>query len=390
MSWKKVQVSTPITNELATVISSLSSITNTLSSLFTAITVLLEIAKAFIVGTIEPFVALVDAIITELETLINDLFATGFYMLTVNPFEITNSKGLLDIAQERKRLRDEKDAANAQFKLETKELELQQFDANPSENVDIKSKLAGVEERKALKTSSINNQLAQLDLTRADYGFDSFGIPILTPRNCILEAVNSFDDLGDVNRPIFSNAVEVSAIGFMATAPGLDQFKSIIEEFIKVFEIPDWSLSLYRFNEISSVTVPSVLPDWKSVRLNSFSPMDQVQKTLIGILETVKGFQITADDSLQDLIDIMKARAEHLDKISNDLNDLANAIQKATGVFTLNIPIGVGGTERIKAELRDTFLECQKNQYTIMTMFLGGGPGAAQAVDTLRGLFLGE
>lgn len=389
MTWRKVPVTTPITDEIANVVSSLSSVTATLSALFAAITTLLEIAKAFVVGVIEPFEALVDAIITELETLINDLFATGFYVLTINPFELTNSAGLIKINQQRKLLNDEEDAAIAQYKAEEKQLQIELFQASNAERSVINTKLAAIENKRTLKRNSLNNQRQILELERADYGFDSFGIPILTPSDCIAQAINSFDDLGDAERPILSDAVEVSAIGFMATAPGLDQFKTIIQEFLAVFQIPDWELALFRFNEVSTTTVPSTLPDWKSMRLNSFAPMDQLQRALIGVLETVKGFQVTASGNIQDLIDIMQARSTQLDKVSSDLEALANAIGTATGVFTLNVPIGPGGVTRLKEELKDTFLECQKNNYTIMTVFVGAGPGSAAAVDTLRGLFLG-
>lgn len=390
MAWKNATVNSPIPGALADIVSGTSVVTNTLSTLFSAITTLLEIAQVFVQDTVEPFESLVDAIITQLEQLINDLFGSGLFMLVVNPFELTNSSALIEIAESRRAIRDEEDIANAQYKLEEKQVQKALFNANPAESVALQEQLNSIEARKIAKKATLDARRSILESTRVNAGFDSFGIPILTPRECILRAVDSFDDLGDDQRPQLSDAANVAAIGFMATAPGLDQFKALIEAFLAVFEIPEWRFVLARLNEVSDVsTVVSQKPDWQSVRLNSFSPMDKIQKTLLTVLATVKGFQITANESIQDLIDIMKSRSEQLDKISDDLEDLANAIGTASGLFVLNVPIGSGGVNRLKNELRDPFLECQKNNYTIMVMFVGGGV-TAQPVESLRSLFLGE
>lgn len=413
MSWKKVEVKTPIPEDVAGVITTASDVTSGLADFFASITALLEIAKAFSIATLDPFSLLVTALITELETLINDIFATGFYMITINPLEITNSQAFNGfcsnsmykdgvtcvangsiwtpgIVEQRKILNDEEEAAIKQYDSKYRQYDLELANAkNSTESNKAFEKLATlITSRDALEIT-FQNRRDIIEQERSNYGFDSIGVPILKPRDCINLAIDSLDDLGDSNRPIFSDAVEISAIGFMATSPGFDQFKKLLEDLIAVFAIPDWELALYRFNEIVPNTLPpSTIPDWSSVRLNSFAPMDQLQKQLIGFLETLKGFQLTSTGNLQDLIDIMTARTNQLEKISKDLDDLAKAITTATGVFVLNVPIGVGGVNRLKTELSDAFLECQNNNYTIMTLFVGGGPESAKAVDKLRGLFL--
>src|SRR5271154_5548535 len=53
---------------------------------------------------------------------------------------------------------------------------------------------------------------------------DSLGIPLLTPKQAIQAAINSFNDTCDTNRPQFSQYAEITAFGIMATSPAPEQF----------------------------------------------------------------------------------------------------------------------------------------------------------------------
>lgn len=388
MSWKKETVKTPIPDNVTVILSNTADAAGTLATLFQGITNLLQIVKTFFVNSASPFASLVTNIINELENVINDAFGTGFSILVINPFELTRSGELIRIAEERKRLNAEQDAAIAQSRLEQKSIEVKYFQSTKSEGVKLDQQLVSVRNNEDLKLSSLTNQRALLEQERADLGFDSFGIPILTPKAAIDYAVASFDDLGDLNRPIFSDSANISAIGFMITAPGLDEFMSIIENFNKVFSIPDFEIMLFRLNEISNTSaIASSLPDWKSAKLNSFTPMDELQKVLVGALETLKGFEITAGDSLDDLISVMQDRTDKLNKISNDLNNLINSLQ-TIGVYVLKVPLTTGGVNKVKTELRDVYLECSKNNYTTMALIVGGGADANR-INNLLNLLVG-
>jgi hypothetical protein len=389
MSWHNVKIATPISKELAKVVGSLSTITTTLSTLANALVVLLEVAKTFILSTLEPFVLLVNAIITELENLINNLFSTGFYNLTVNPFELRPGPTLISLAEQRKKLNDDYKILQEKFRSEIISLEKSRYGLGPKDNQIITDKISSVKTRQDAAKVSYDNSISFLGTIRKTVGYNPLGIPVLSPRNAILAAIQSFDDLGDTNRPIFSDSAEVACIGFMATAPSLDQFLAIMRSFLAVFEVPDWRLALTKYEEIQNPSaVASVVPDWHSIKLNSFTPMDLIQKSLIGALNTMKGFKVTAN-SISSLISIMEARAQQLEKLSNDLTSLANAINSATGLFILNVPLQHGGVNLLKSQLRDAYLECQDNEHTILTLFVGGGP-SAKSVDILRGLFLGS
>ncbi len=273
---------------------------------------LLEIAKVFIEGVEDPFGGLLDAIIEELETLINDLFATGFYIVTVNPF-----------------------------------------------------KLEGIRR------------------------FDDFGTPLLTPGDIIDEMVESFDDQGDEARPQFTDA-EMTAIGIIATAPDLAGLLGLIQELIAIFKIPEWELVLEWHQEKADDTqVKSEVPDWESLRLNSFEPFGTLQKDLIALLEAAKGTRIVPDNNIADLIDMLIKKIERLQDILDRIQEiLDNAAGAASGLWVFDYPPTAGGNEAIKAALRDPYLEqCVPNGYSIGTLIVGGGP-SLEPVNALRQLLL--
>jgi hypothetical protein len=391
MSWKKSKLSTPIPEAVGNLASGLSTIVSTVVPIINIVTTLLSIVKVFLTDVVDPFKSLVDAILEELETFINDFFATGFYLLIINPFEIRNVSTAKSIINQQQALMAEERALAEKYQKQEKDLLIAQSnpDISPQQYENYSTQLDQLQTRKINQKALLTNKRALLADQLDQIGVDSFGIPKLSPRQAILAAVESLDDLGDPNRPQFSDNAQVCALGIMATAPGLDQFKALIELLLQVFEIPEWRIALLKFNEVSTTgTTASAFPDWKSVRLNSFTPMDDIQSAILDVIHTVQGYQVVADDCIQDLIDILDQKAALLEELAKRLEDLANALKSATGLFVLNVPIGVGGNSRLKTEFRDSILECAPNDYTIAAIFVGGGP-SLQDVDNLRKLMTG-
>lgn len=218
--------------------------------------------------------------------------------------------------------------------------------------------------------------------------YDSFGFPLMTPKEAILSAVESFDDLGDSQRPQFSNSAQVSAIGLLASAPSPDAFISIVENLTSILQLEDWKLLLKlreRHSDVSSVE--SVLPDWRSLKLNSIEDMRKVQDSNNQIISYARGYAATPDTNIQDLVDVINAKVSKLNQLKSQLDQLTQNLRAATGVFVMNVPMGVGGNERIKQELRDCPLERSTNQYTVLTVIMGGGPSLS-TVDNFRKLVL--
>jgi len=213
--------------------------------------------------------------------------------------------------------------------------------------------------------------------------YDTLGIPVLTVQSAINEAIKSFDDKGDENRPQFSDEANVAAFGILVTAPNLDNFIDLLKRVIQVFYVFDWEFTikkLERYNEENPIS--SVPPDWFKLAISSIGFFKDVKKDIKELKETIKGYLVVADNNLVDLLNVAAFKVNSLQKILTEFEHLLNTITSVSGVYVLRVPITVGGNTKLKAEIHDTFLEgpCVVNQYSTMLLLVGGGP-SAQIVD---------
>lgn len=213
--------------------------------------------------------------------------------------------------------------------------------------------------------------------------YDSVGVPLLTPFEAINLAIKSLDDVGDLNRPIFSNSAEVVGLGFLITAPTLDQFLGLITQMRGILTVSEWELLFNLFDRIKTPADAAAPPDWKSIRLNSFTELKEMQDVLLDLLGTTKGYSVVPDSNVRDLIDIINVKLIQLQNLTKSLNSLASGLKHTTGIYVMNMPVGAGGNTRIKAYLKDCPLMRSTNQYTAIALFIGGGP-SIYVVDTFR------
>lgn len=216
---------------------------------------------------------------------------------------------------------------------------------------------------------------------------DDFGIPLLLPREALQLAIASFDDLADENRPQFSDSAEVAAFGFLANAPSVEGLLDLIKALVAVFSIPDFNLLQRRLQDaIEPPVTPSRYPDWQSLKLNSIDQIRETQEAANKMLENLRGNLTTADDNLVDLINVLTKKVKQAEKIIKDLEDVLDNLSNATaasGLFTLNIPPGVGGNKRLKEEIFDCDLTLINGGYTVVGIFVGGGPTLVP-IDNIR------
>ena len=218
---------------------------------------------------------------------------------------------------------------------------------------------------------------------------DDFGVPVMKPREALSLAIQSFDDLGDPNRPQFTDQATVSAYGFLLTAPTPQGLLQMIEELTAVFAIPDFKVLRERYSEVLTPgVVESRYPDWTNQRLNNIYQLRATQEATSRLLENLRGNSVTANDNLSDLIGMFSRKANVARRLISDLEDtldnLSNALA-ATGIYYLDVPPGVGGNERLKDEIYDCDLALIETNYTAVSIFVGGGPSLGP-VDTVRGL----
>jgi len=217
---------------------------------------------------------------------------------------------------------------------------------------------------------------------------DQFGIPLLTPRQAITAAISSFDDLGDTQRPQFSNNATVCALGLLGTVPSPGQFTSLLNGLNAVLSIPDLNnLSLTIGRRSQPAQPQAVPPNWISFRLNSIPQLASSQTAINNSITTAEGYLLTANNALTQLHNVITAKQNQINQLQTQINQLATDLKAFTGLYTLNVPPSIGGNALIKAALVDCPLELSNNQYTFLILFVGGGPSLT-AVDMLRQMVL--
>jgi hypothetical protein len=378
MAWQKTEITSPIPDAIADALQPVTSLLGAISPLLSTIKAFLQVAKIFLTDFGNIFEGLVDAGITELENVVNDLFGTGAFTLVVTPFtfELSDEQAAAiataydrDVLTARTAYEKTLREINSDFRLTSIERTRRLSNAKFAYN----SALSFANRKKNLgrKTDPLS------------------GFPLLSPADAILASFLSFDDPGDSQRPQFSNAANVSMFGILVTSPTLAGFGDLLEKLLSVFDIPEWRLLLKktkRFREVA--TDPSVVPDWRSFRLNSISTLASIQSELLDLIETLRGYLLSPKDSLVELANIIAEKVTTLLEILDTIQNFINALTKVSGVYFLQVPVGVGGNERLKRALRDPILEdsCFKSNFTALALFAGGGP-SAQPIHTIGSLF---
>lgn len=382
MAWKKTDIIPPIPPPIRQAISGVQTVITGVLPILSTISTALNLVKALLILIADPFAALVNAAITELENTVHDFFGSGFYLLNVTPFNIVVApvdntaalnKYVADLASARVALNKLEDLAKTVSNIEERNLALSS--ARGAYNV-----LLGA----AYITKSANRRVDAVT-----------GFPLLSPAEAIRHASNSFDDLGDSARPIFSNNATVVGFGLMITAPTLQQFIDVLSLFIDVFAIPEWSLVLREAKKKLAVADPPTSPDWNTLRLASFGVFADLQNDILEMLETLRGYLVVPSNNIIDLIDIIQSKITKLQDAINRLNALLNALTKCPGVYVVNIPLGKGGINRVKQEIQDSKFSdpCFQSDFTMMALFIGGksnipnAPDTTPVVDSLRKLF---
>jgi hypothetical protein len=151
--------------------------------------------------------------------------------------------------------------------------------------------------------------------------------------------------------------------------------------------LSDYAFKIERRNRagLGNASAP-VPPDWKKVALNQSTDMKNIQDSLNKAASYLTGYRTVPDQALSDLVNVIGKKAGFANAISSTLAGIINTaanLNNQTGIYMLNMPPGLGGNSRIKAELRDCPLERSTNQYTILLLWVAGGPDIT-GVDNYR------
>jgi len=194
----------------------------------------------------------------------------------------------------------------------------------------------------------------------------------------------SFDDPGDLQRPVVTEGAPIQAVFIVAAAPSLDAIAQFLYLLGKLLNIDKFKLALDTPpgpdpRRMRAKRINSTPPDWRAIRLRDIFP---ALEGLMMIPEALKGL-LSAVDNLSALIKNLAA-AMH-DK-ANLLLQMAAAIQaiidlldalKSTGFYSLGV-----ATQGGVAGLKDAFMTASNRPpggYIGGVCFMASGPNLAKA-----------
>jgi hypothetical protein len=195
----------------------------------------------------------------------------------------------------------------------------------------------------------------------------------------------SFDDPGDLQRPVVTDGAPIQAIFIVAAAPSLDAIAQFLYLLGKLLNIDKFKLAIEKYQNVPdprrtrAKSVNSVPPDWKAIRLRDIFP---ALEGLMMIPEALKGL-LSAVDNLSALIKNLAAAMQ--DK-ANLLLQMAAAIQaildlldalKSTGFYSLGV-----ATQGGVAGLQNAFMTASNRPpggYIGGVCFMASGPNLAKA-----------
>ena len=384
MPWIKSELSTPIPNSIKDALKPLTGLISTLSSALNVVKTVLDIAKVFITGVVDPFFSLANALITALENVVNDTFGSGFFVLFVSPFNVEVDDKAVATALEKY----ESDLANARTAY-TRALSDARFDSEGFRNSVSARNFARAIALANYNTATLKALKAKNSLVKHDA---RTGFPLLSAGAAIEVMVQSLDDPGDVDangtlkRPDFSSDAYVCMVGILITAASLEQFLELLNSMRAVLAIPDIDLAVRRTKRyFPSTSEKSTKPDWDSLRLNSFEHLAQMQLALLGLLEDLRGYLLNPADAILDLINMLEQKVARLQALLAQLLALINALDKVSGVYFLYLPPSPGGNALLKRYLRDPVLEdpCVQTSFTVGALLVAGGPNGAPTLKTV-------
>ena len=160
----------------------------------------------------------------------------------------------------------------------------------------------------------------------------------------------SFDDPGDLQRPVITVGAPIQAVFIAMAAPSLDALRQALYLIGKLFNIDAFKRAFEKYKKgvpdprRTRARTKSVKPDWRAARLRDlFPPLTKLlilPEALLGLLKQV--------DALSGLIKNLAAAMQ--DK-ANVLLQLAQAIQsiidlldalKSSGMYALNVSTNAG------------------------------------------------
>ena len=208
----------------------------------------------------------------------------------------------------------------------------------------------------------------------------------LTPSKLLSAIDSSFDDEGDLLRPVFSDSAEVGAYVFLVATPSLAVFSPMIEAFGKLFSLESLILLSEKLNALLDAqenqtsldpAPASVLPDWEGRSMGQlFPPYGDALKKIEGFVKGVKASTEGASKAIDNMIEFLEgkiAEVSELEASITKLQEMLNLSIPQGGVYLLKIDLAVGGVKRIRQEIQNASGKPDDAlQFSAAVVLLGG------------------
>ncbi len=197
--------------------------------------------------------------------------------------------------------------------------------------------------------------------------------------------VASFDDPGDLNRPVITEGAPVQAVFLVVATPSLEALRQALYLLGRLINVDAFEQAFERYRRGSAdprrsqARSASVKPDWEAARLRDLFPQLQ---GLLQIPETLRGLLLAVNDLttlLKNLASAMQDKAKLLLKLAEAVQSIIELLEalKTSGLYAL--PVATQGG--IPA-LKEAFLKAPNRPpggYIGGVCLLAAGPNLAKA-----------
>lgn len=418
--WKRANLGPKLPGPIQAIVDGADSLLGGVKPILETVRDILKLVKHFYANNVDPLAALLGAILDEIESIINDFFATGFYTLLISPtdqpYPVYDEYGIPRMSPSRaidlavKSFDDPGDENRPQFSdsavVTCMALMISAADyiafknmiCNLGKLLQLKQmeEFCGVMEEKIKARKRIRDCSSQMiNYDRVDMSDSTLIVREECETGAPVSLAYGWGDTlplplesGPIYYVIYKSAVgkerEDHKIQLALTEEDASAGKAIT--FSNNIN-PNHFFFLYAADPRKSV-----LPDWISTKLDDYTPFGMVHDSLLQWVNMLRGYVTVANAAIADAIGMVEKKVEQFEEIIEQFEEIINFLKQSLyGVSILNVPVGAGGNKRLKFEIENinySKLGIATHEYTYFVAFAAGGPAfLVQALENFKEFF---
>ena len=436
--WYYGNIGMVLPSEIDSAMQVIKSIPASAVSILDALSGILDVIRSFISAVSNPFSAILQQLVDQIQSILDSLFNSGLYFLSVTPSNVSNNT-----TQQVWGVRE--DTANSSTFDLFKRDALSVFSSKPCNYLNPSAFMQAI--RDSLYDSLDLNRpmfedtdvvgaivfmITTADATRLSSSLLSlanlFNLDFLKVEAGLLsEAMDSDDDV------LYANSFDIESNSFKYNkalhdgdsvylyrivntkgVTGISDFRTYhvkgsndsyslftdsslnnVVQFQDVAEDSEYKL------RVKSSSAGGTSPDWVSFNLKKIEPLENLYKQFSLLLSSVTGLCETATSALDSLLDVIESKIDFLRDIAIRIDSIINMFYDSisqTGVYMLVIPPSSGGMNYLYSSLStdvvsvvdgtELKLSSMVTGYTAGFAIVGGGLGVA-GIEALQQILSG-